>query len=236
MPTPSKNNDLTATYFELNYFAVTDPDTGDMTYWYRTERGIIKPWPLNVGRYGPQLPDTSGLSPQDGAALVQGFVRSTVLPWRRAVMARLEADPVAAAALFSVSQERCCRCGVTLNDASKMLGIGTFCGQVIEPGLLEVLAREIERIHDQPLPVPPGIAWNAVELSPEVGMVEVSKDEGAYILTCRYRTATVRRVWSAQHRWRAVTESGEWKDFVAFEDAIDWWETYDRGTLGEVQA
>jgi hypothetical protein len=27
------------------YFAVPDPDTGDMTYWYLDRRGMVQPWP-----------------------------------------------------------------------------------------------------------------------------------------------------------------------------------------------
>ena len=44
------------------YFAVPDPDTGEMTYWVKDRRGTLKPWPQSPmpARYGPILYPKAG--------------------------------------------------------------------------------------------------------------------------------------------------------------------------------
>lgn len=132
------------------YFAVPDPDTGDMTYWYRDRRGSINPWPPKVGRYGPRMPSVAGLSREDRDAVVRDFVLSTAKPWRERVMACLEANPDEAAARFAVFQSRCCLCSKALTDAkSKVFGIGPDCREGLPASLLGCMAREMGRIHAQ---------------------------------------------------------------------------------------
>ncbi len=142
---PRKNDQPT-------YFAVPDPDTGDMTYWYRTTRGAIEPWPPREGKYGPRLlaRDIEGLSAKDREAAVRTWSLTLRIPWDRQVRAALDADLDAAAARFAAFTSRCCICGRPLTDEkSKVLGIGPDCRTGIPTGVLEEFAREMGRIHGQ---------------------------------------------------------------------------------------
>lgn len=139
------------------YFAVPDPDTGDMTYWYRDRRGVVQPWPPKVRGYGPTFPDFSALPRGERDERVRDFILGTMRPWRQSIEETLDAEPDTAAARFAAFQSRCCICGKDLTDAeSKVLGIGPDCRRGVPSHVLESLAREMGRIHGQMVPTTEG--------------------------------------------------------------------------------
>lgn len=134
------------------YYAVPDPDTGDMTYWARSKRGQLEPWPQRA-YYGPPMPSRKEEAlHEDVGAFNRTWWETIRKPWLDAVMASIEGDPAAAHARFAAFSTRCFVCGKTLtDDDSKVWGVGPVCRPGIPHEVLEATAREIGRIHARSL-------------------------------------------------------------------------------------
>lgn len=135
---------------EPAYFAVPDPDTGAMTYWFRDKRENIRGWPLRVGEgaYGPAFPARDTLDEAAYSAVVRAWYVTARAPWRERVMQEIADDPAGCAARFAVFQSRCCICNRALTDAaSKVYGVGPECRAGFPPSILEVLTRAMGRAH-----------------------------------------------------------------------------------------
>jgi hypothetical protein len=146
------------------YFAVPDPDTGDMTYWYTDHRGRLSAWPskLRNDAYGPTLwtkpgpnrehivPD--GLTERERGEWIKNWFETVRQPWMAKIRAAIDADRDACLARFAAFASRCCCCGKTLTDAaSKAYGIGPDCRAGLPPEVLEACARAMGRVHGQSL-------------------------------------------------------------------------------------
>lgn len=135
------------------YYAVPDPDTGDMTYWMRTGRGELKAWPTR--RYDTRL---------CGKPYV----------WMAAIRGAIEANPDVARARFAAFTSHCCICGKFLTDeASKVWGIGPDCRQKVSADFADACAGEIARLHGLAGGAPDDNAHVAVESA--AAMVEVTE-------------------------------------------------------------
>lgn len=147
---------------EPKYFAVPDPDTGDMTYWFRDKRGKLQPWPQKPrpARYGPILwkkpgaghthVTPEGMKGEERNAWVINWFDTVQRPWKARIEAAIASDPEAAQARFAQFASRCCVCGKGLTDAtSKVYGIGPECRAGWPPEILEELARQMGRIHTE---------------------------------------------------------------------------------------
>jgi len=113
------------------YYAVPDPDTGEMTYWRRDKRGRLKPWPQRPQAvYGPQLwrKPPAHLGPHDhvippgldGEARQvwhREWVHTVARPWQASIQKAIDTDPERALARFAAFGSRCCVCGKALDDA-----------------------------------------------------------------------------------------------------------------------
>ena len=144
------------------YYAVPDPNTGDMTYWFRNRRGAIVSWPQRPpARYGPRRYHRDGahVGPYDSFTPLFGSKaekwdayahwKATVRePWEAAIMAAIEGDPELAQSRFAGWRSRCCVCSLPLDDEdSKIWGIGPVCRKGMPGFVLEDLARQMGRIH-----------------------------------------------------------------------------------------
>jgi hypothetical protein len=122
------------------YYAVPDPRSEDMTYWWRRVKGkkrprqAFDPWPLKA-EYAPVLyhkdvPDGKVL---EGLTLsrndyVHAWHKTLSWPYREAIVEAILEDPIAAQHQFADLNTRCCNCGRKLtNDLSKVYGIGPEC-------------------------------------------------------------------------------------------------------------
>lgn len=120
------------------YFAWRDPDTGVLTFWQRhRESGLLFPWPKGAW-YGPRLHDEPGLgreyvvpfglSHTDRSAWRSRWASDVKWAWQDRAIAAVEADPVAASALFAKAKVRCNVCGRRLTDLlSREVGMGPEC-------------------------------------------------------------------------------------------------------------
>ncbi len=137
------------------YYAVPNPDTGDMTYWERTKDGQYVAWPRKprAAWYGPPMPSRKEQAQhEDIGAFGRHWWETIRKPWMDTVIAAIEADPVAAHARFAAFSTRCFVCGKTLtDDDSKVWGVGPVCQTGLPAPLLEATAREIGRLHAQSL-------------------------------------------------------------------------------------
>lgn len=80
--------------------AVPDPDNADrMTYWSIGSDGVIRDFPYGY-RWRPYPPHFPGVDQAQRSVLRQQWYDRTYYPWRRAVAAAIEADPVAAERRF----------------------------------------------------------------------------------------------------------------------------------------
>lgn len=134
---------------EREYFAVVDPDSGHVSYWVRTNRGL-RPWP-DKARYEP-LPLRRDV-PKDSGARCEFLAawRSDVLdPWTARRDAALEDDPDGCKARFAVMTSRCWCCGRTLTDnRSKVYGIGPECRTGMTTGQLARCAELMAAAHGE---------------------------------------------------------------------------------------
>lgn len=143
------------------YYAVPDPDTGDMTFWYLNKKGEIAAWPRKPkARYGPTLwaslkrePGThdylvpEGLSGSERNAWIKNFYQTVSWPWHAAIRAEIERDPEAAMARFAAIGYRCCICGKTLADEeSRLSAIGPECRKGLPESFVVMLRRKVSQI------------------------------------------------------------------------------------------
>lgn len=130
------------------YFAVPDPaDPARMTYWRRS-RGVLRPWPPRA-RYGPLLTraDVPAVEPARREFLLR-WAAQVAAPWRTAILAAVETDPLACAARFASFQTRCCCCGRVLRDsASKTYGAGPECRSGWPASALAAMVEAVGRAH-----------------------------------------------------------------------------------------
>lgn len=139
---------------EISYYAVPDPDSGDMTYWRRDGHHRLIEWPNGV-HYGPRL------LKRDVPRELHGYARNEWVlrwyqdvrhPWVAKVHGLIEVGPNMAAARFAAFASTCCVCGRRLEDeASKVAGIGPVCGAGLSTSVIEDLARLVGRAHAEML-------------------------------------------------------------------------------------
>ena len=78
---------------EPKYFAVPDPDTGDMTYWERTKDGQYVAWPRKprAAWYGPPMPSRKEQAQhEDIGAFGRHWWETIRKPWMDTVIAAIE--------------------------------------------------------------------------------------------------------------------------------------------------
>ena len=78
------------------YYAVPNPDTGDMTYWERTKDGQYVAWPRKprAAWYGPPMPSRKEQAQhEDIGAFGRHWWETIRKPWMDTVIAAIEADP-----------------------------------------------------------------------------------------------------------------------------------------------
>lgn len=136
---------------ETSYYAVRDPETYDMTFWYRDTRDRFQPWPRKPqARYGPMLWNRLTKEPGmhdylvpsdvlggDQPAWVGNWYRTVRDPWMAAVHGEIERHPGLAMARFASIKSRCCLCGRVLDDPdSKVSGIGPECRKRLPDSLV----------------------------------------------------------------------------------------------------
>jgi hypothetical protein len=153
---------VTASDGTPRYFAVPDPDTGDMTYWFRNAKDAIVAWPLRPRQavYGPTLwtrpgpgrdhiiPD--GLRVADRQAWIRNWATTVRIPWMGHILHAIDVDTVGSAARFAAFRSTCFICGLPLeDDDSKVWGVGPVCRPRVPVAFLEAAAREIGRAHAQ---------------------------------------------------------------------------------------
>lgn len=136
---------------EPKYFAVPDPDSGDMTYWYQDKYNRLASWPPKKSHYGPRAPKCpEGVDQYDHLPVLRQWVDEVRHPWWNKVKAEIARDPDAASARFAQFSSRCCVCGKTLTDAaSKVYGIGPECRAGFPPAVLEEFARWMGKAHTE---------------------------------------------------------------------------------------
>ncbi len=148
----------------LRYYAVPDPDTGDMTFWYRTAKGQRRPWPTRPqARYGPTLwtalkrdpgPHDHlvpvGLSKEESDAFARDWHVTVRRPWLAFIDEAIDKNADAAMARFAAIATRCCICGRVLTDPeTKINGIGPECIRDVPDSLVHAVREQVQRIIGQ---------------------------------------------------------------------------------------
>lgn len=109
------------------YFAVVDPDNGNVSYWVCGRRGV-RPWP-DKAHYAPRvLRGDVPKGTEARRAFLAHWRRNVLYPWTARRDDALERDPDGCKARFAAMTSRCWCCGRTLTDnRSKVYGIGPEC-------------------------------------------------------------------------------------------------------------
>ncbi len=149
------------TTIDTRYYAVRDPLTGDMTFWFLNRQGRVMPWPTRPqAEYGPHLWSRlnrdpgpldhlvpAGLRGEAKSTWVREWYRTVREPWLAAMHAEIDRDPETAMARFAAIGFRCCICGKALRDEeSRLSAIGPECRKAFPEALLVVLRQGVSRI------------------------------------------------------------------------------------------
>ncbi len=140
---------------EANYFAVVDPASKSMSFWFRNRRGVLVAWPRGSS-FEPVLWKSpgpgrehvipAGLEGAERFEWLQNWHWTVRQPWFATIKTSIEADPVAAAACFAALQTSCSRCGRHLEDvASRARALGSDCVTRFSPEYVASLTREVGR-------------------------------------------------------------------------------------------
>lgn len=142
---------------DTRYYAVPDPTTGDMTFWYRNKKGELDAWPTRPKtRYGPRLFNSlkrepgahdyiipSGLENEEQYAWHCNWIETVRKPWMDAIKAEIGRDPETCMARFAAIQSRCAICGKALDDPeSKASGIGPECRKGLPDAFITAIQEE----------------------------------------------------------------------------------------------
>lgn len=140
----------------IEYLAIRDPDTGDMTYWRDGPRGLTA-WPPRA-KYGPVLwrrenPGhryhiPAGLRGEAQRAWCIAWWCDVREPWMAKIREAITEDRATAGARFAAFSSRCCSCGRPLTaDDSKVYAVGPECRRGVPDHVLADLARKIGHAH-----------------------------------------------------------------------------------------
>lgn len=146
---------------DTRYYAVLDPVTGDMTFWYLDKKGHIGTWPTRPrARYGPQLWSRlkrepgehdyvvpEGLGSDERRTWISTWYETVQQPWKAAILADIERAPDEAMARFATIGFRCCICSRELGDAeSRLSAIGPECRKGFPESLIVHLRQQVSRL------------------------------------------------------------------------------------------